>query len=200
MSQHNRLSLIVGGSTGMGKATARMLLAEGRTVLIASRNPERLAAAQAELDPEDTGRVETFVVDLSDDASVDAFVARIDAEPRHIDQLVNAAGVFAPTPFLEHTRADYDRYMDINRGTFFVTQAVARNMRGHRGGSIVNIGSMWARQAVKATPSSAYSMGQGRATRAHPAPGDGARGPRDPRQRRVPSGRRDTDLRGVHRP
>ncbi|TLS74858.1 SDR family oxidoreductase [Mariprofundus erugo] len=41
---------------------------------------------------------------------------------------------------------------------FFITQAVARNMSANNGGAIVNIGSMWAKQAVKATPSSAYSM------------------------------------------
>lgn len=73
--------------------------------------------------------------------------------------LVNGAGVFAPKPFLEHTVDDYDRYHDINRGTFFLTQAVARAFAARgEGGAIVNIGSMWARQAVQATPSSAYSM------------------------------------------
>ena len=56
MQQHNRVTLIVGGSTGMGKATARMLLAEGRTVIIASRTPERLAKVQAELDPDEQAR------------------------------------------------------------------------------------------------------------------------------------------------
>ena len=85
-------------------------------------------------------------------------MGRIDGETRHIDRLVNAAGTFAPKPFLDHSGGDYDAYMDLNRGTFFVTQAVARNMRRHGGGAIINIGSLWARQAIKATPSSAYSM------------------------------------------
>ena len=71
---------------------------------------------------------------------------------------MNTAGAFSAKPFLEHGRADYDLYHDLNRSTFFVTQAVARGMQRKGGGSIVNIGSMWARQAVKATPSSAYSM------------------------------------------
>ena len=48
--------------------------------------------------------------------------------------------------------------MDLNRALFFITQAVARNMAKNGGGSIVNIGSMWGQQAIKATPSSAYSM------------------------------------------
>ena len=54
--------------------------------------------------------------------------------------------------------ADHDKYADLNKSTFFITQAVARNMQRNGGGAIVNVGSMWARQAVKATPSSAYSM------------------------------------------
>ena len=48
--------------------------------------------------------------------------------------------------------------MGLNKGLFFVSQAVANNMKNHGGGSIVHIGSMWAHQAIKATPSSAYSM------------------------------------------
>jgi len=53
---------------------------------------------------------------------------------------------------------DYDMYLELNRGFFFITQAVAKGMARRARGSIVNIGSMWARQAVEATPSSAYSM------------------------------------------
>ena len=83
---------------------------------------------------------------------------QIGAEDRHIAYLLNAPGYFSPLPFLEHQSNDYDRYMKINRGIFFITQAVAKNMRSHNSGSIVNIGSMWAKQAIKATPSSAYSM------------------------------------------
>ena len=71
---------------------------------------------------------------------------------------MNSAGYFNPTGFVDHTKADYDKYHDLNRSTFFITQAVVRNMQKHGGGAIVNIGSMWAKQAVKATPSSAYSM------------------------------------------
>ena len=48
--------------------------------------------------------------------------------------------------------------MTLNRSLYFVTQAAARNMKKTGGGSIVNVGSMWAHQAIKATPSSAYSM------------------------------------------
>ena len=100
----------------------------------------------------------TLAVDLYDEQQVDALIQQLQGEQRHIKYLVNAAGAFKPTAFLEHTRADYDKYLDLNRSLFFITQAVAANMKDHGGGAIVNIGSMWAKQAIKATPSSAYSM------------------------------------------
>lgn len=150
------IALIVGGTTGMGRATAQTLLERGVDVRIVGRNAERLARAQAEL--AQFGTVETRQTNLYQSADVAGLVADIDAEAAHIRYLVNAAGTFNPKPFLEHTESDYDSYHDLNRATFFITQAVARNMVRYGGGAIVNIGSMWAKQAVKATPSSAYSM------------------------------------------
>jgi NAD(P)-dependent dehydrogenase (short-subunit alcohol dehydrogenase family) len=76
----------------------------------------------------------------------------------HISGLVNAAGYFSPKPFLEQSRSDYRNYHDLNESLFFITQAVSENMKSNGGGTIVNIGSMWAKQAIKATPSSSYSM------------------------------------------
>ena len=150
------LALIVGGSSGMGKQTAKRLLRRGGEVWLVARNKARLAQAKAELEVD--GPVQTAAVDLYDESQVDAFIAKLKQEPRHINYLVNTAGVFKPTPFLEHTKADYDKYLVLNRSLFFITQAVADNMKRHGGGAVVNIGSMWAHQAIKATPSSAYSM------------------------------------------
>jgi NAD(P)-dependent dehydrogenase (short-subunit alcohol dehydrogenase family) len=150
------LALIVGGSSGMGKQTAKRLLRRGGEVFLVARDSARLAQAKTELTPD--GPVQTAAVDLYDEPQVDAFIAKLRQEPRHINYLVNTAGVFKPTPFLTHTKADYDKYMALNKSFFFITQAVAENMKHHGGGAMVNIGSMWAKQAIKATPSSAYSM------------------------------------------
>lgn len=150
------LAVVLGGSSGMGKEAAKLLLQDGIEVLITGRDPEKLKAAAAELSQ--AGKVESAAVDLYVDDSVTSFIERIARESRPIKYLLNAPGFFSPLPFLDHQSNDYDRYMKINRGVFFVTQAVVRNMREHKTGSIVNIGSMWAKQAVKATPSSAYSM------------------------------------------
>ena len=97
-------------------------------------------------------------VDLHQWQQVHDLCTRIEASADRIQYLVNAAGVFVPKPFLEHRLEDYDAYLTLNRSLYFVTQAVARNMTRNGGGAIVNIGSMWAHQAVRATPSSAYSM------------------------------------------
>lgn len=71
---------------------------------------------------------------------------------------MNAAGIFAPKPFVDHTADDFDRYMNtIARGAFWAAHAVVDSMRARGGGSIINVGSMWALQAIGATPSSAYS-------------------------------------------
>jgi NAD(P)-dependent dehydrogenase (short-subunit alcohol dehydrogenase family) len=152
------IALIVGGSSGMGKETAKRLLNQGTTVMILSHDAVNLATAKKELELETGGSVETVQVDLYDSAQVNRFISQLESESRHIKYLVNAAGFFKPISFVEHSEQDYNAQMDINKSFFFITQAVAKNMKTHTNGSIVNIGSMWAHQALKATPSSAYSM------------------------------------------
>lgn len=150
------LALVVGGSSGIGLATARLLLERNITTAIVGNSTQKLEAAKRELSA--LGNVETIQADLYEPDAVQRVVARAENHGRHIKHLINAAGRFTPTPFLEHTAKDYDTYLDLNRAAFFVSQAVARNMAANGGGSIVHIGSMWAKQAIRATPSSAYSM------------------------------------------
>ena len=152
------IALIIGGSSGMGKETARRLLQSGVLVKILSHDDENLIEAKRDLESTTGGQVETVNVNLYHAQQVQSFVKQIKQEKRHIAYLVNAAGYFKPVSFLEHSENDYDQQMDINKALFFITQAVAHNMKQHQGGAIVNIGSMWANQAIKATPSSAYSM------------------------------------------
>ena len=150
------LALILGGSSGMGLATASRFVARGVDTVIVGKSADKLAAAKNTLAGK--GSVETLQADLYQPGDVQRLIQYINGNDRHIKHFVNAAGYFNPTPFLEHREQDYDMYMDLNRAAFFVSQAVAQNMVVHGGGSIVHIGSMWAKQAIKATPSSAYSM------------------------------------------
>lgn len=155
-----RKLLVVGGSSGMGLASARLVARQGGAVVIVGQRPDKTEAARLELAAiAGEAKIHALNADLSHAAAVDALIARLDAEHGDINLLVNAAGVFFPKPFLEHEHADYDRYMALNRAFFFITQHVAAALaRQGKTGAIVNIGSMWARQAIAATPSSAYSM------------------------------------------
>src|SRR5712664_913811 len=149
--------IVVGGSSGIGRAVAQLVLELGGKVVVIGRRVDKTIAATKELTS--YGPVIGEPADITKRSERIALVERLEAQHRDATMLVNAAGVFLPKPFLEHTEADYDRYLEINRALFFITQCAAKNMvAGKRGGSIVNIGSMWARQAVQATPSSAYSM------------------------------------------
>ncbi len=156
MSFSGQDALIVGGSSGMGLQVAKMLVQKGATVTLVARNPEKLTGAQATF--ENTQKVRTVVCDLTNKEDLNRLLLHVRNKMKNIKCLVNAAGVFSPKAFLEHTVEDYDAYLELNRALFFVTQQVAKNMAASGGGSIVNIGSMWAHQAIKATPSSAYSM------------------------------------------
>lgn len=143
-----KVALIVGGTSGIGNATANALLEGGATVHIVGRNVEKVANAP---------NLIKHQTNISDMDEVRSLIAKMNALAR-LDYLVNASGIFGPKPFLEHTVEDYNAYMDLNRGFFFITQSAAKKMKNTNGGSIFNVGSMWAKQAVKSTPSSAYSM------------------------------------------
>ncbi|MDO6491892.1 MULTISPECIES: SDR family NAD(P)-dependent oxidoreductase [unclassified Cellulophaga] len=146
-------ALIIGGSSGIGRATAEKLLQEGVEVHVVGTNQNKLDAFKKEA-PED---LFCHKVDITNSSEIDSLNTTIGGWD-NLDYLVNASGIFGPKAFLDHTLEDYNSYQDLNRGFFFITQNVAKKMASTGGGSIVNVGSMWAKQAVKATPSSAYSM------------------------------------------
>ncbi|MBX2838688.1 MAG: SDR family oxidoreductase [Gammaproteobacteria bacterium] len=154
------IALIVGGTSGMGLETAKKLVASGISTSIIGNNSQKLETAKSALSSIATADavVDTIQADLYEQKDVDRIIEDLQKETKHIKYMVNAAGAFNPKPFTEHTKDDYDSYADLNRSTFFISQAVANNMIKNGGGSIVHIGSMWAKQAIKATPSSAYSM------------------------------------------
>lgn len=156
----NKIALITGGGTGIGKETARALLNQGANVIINGRRENILQATAQELDP--SGK---HIAWVTGDVGLKSTAKKISAIAKErfggIDILVNNAGIFKPTPFLEHTEADVDAYIGVAiKGPFFVAQAVIPQMIQRGGGSIVNVGSMWALIAVNATPSSAYSAGK----------------------------------------
>ncbi|MGX1930474.1 SDR family NAD(P)-dependent oxidoreductase [Flagellimonas sp. 2504JD4-2] len=152
----SKQALIIGGTTGMGKATAELLLKDNIEVTVVGRDDSNLKSAASALS--EFGTVKAVQLDLNDDRAVSEFISTLPSQLPNLVYLVNAAGYFSPKSFLEHTQDDYDIYHNFNRAFFFITQAASKILIENGGGSIVNIGSMWAKQAIKATPSSAYSM------------------------------------------
>lgn len=154
------IALIIGGSSGIGLETAKKLVSQGISTIILGNNVAKLESAKTELEsiPTSDAIVEILQANLYEQRDVDKALLTLYSEERHIKYLVNAAGYFNPKPFLEHELGDYEAYAVLNRSTFFISQVAAQNMSNNGGGSIVHIGSMWAKQAIKATPSSAYSM------------------------------------------
>lgn len=152
----NTQALIIGGTSGMGKATAELLLKDGVEVIVIGRDDANLANSERELSR--LGSVKAIGLDLSNASEVKSFAASIEGVTPNLKYILNAAGYFSPKPFLEHEETDYDIYHEFNRAFFFINQAASKILIKNGGGNIVNIGSMWAKQAIKATPSSAYSM------------------------------------------
>ncbi len=153
----NRKLVVIGGSSGIGRQVAAEVVAADGSAVIVGRRQDKVEQTVAELSA--TGTAWGIAADLRDPAELEKVQVQLGGEHADATLLVNAAGVFKPLPFLEHTAADYDSYLELNRAMFLLTQTVARAMvAGGQGGAIVNIGSMWAQQAVAATPSSAYSM------------------------------------------
>ena len=145
---NNKVALVVGGTSGIGLESTLTLLEKGAIVHIVGRNVNKVA---------DHPQLIKHQLDISDENDVNSLISTIETLDR-LDYLINASGIFRPKAFLEHTVQDYNSYLDLNRGFFFITQSAAKKMKIQGGGAIVNVGSMWAKQAVKATPSSAYSM------------------------------------------
>jgi NAD(P)-dependent dehydrogenase (short-subunit alcohol dehydrogenase family) len=154
----NKVAVVTGGSSGMGKEVAVRFVAEGGKVVISGRNKERLEAAAGAIDASGE-QVAISVGDIAVPATGQALVQTALDKFGQIDVLFSNAGIFTPKPFVDVDEAEYDRFIDgILKGSFFADQAAAKAMiAAGRGGAIVHTGSMWALQAIGATPSAAYS-------------------------------------------
>src|SRR6476659_4512284 len=147
-----RVVVITGGGGGIGKAAAARFLDEGASVVLSSRRREVLEAAKSELDAD--ARIALVPGDLSSpEAAAELIDTAIDRFGS-VDVLVNSTGIFRVTPFLEQTEEQFEEALDsILRPTFYGSQAAARAMTAAGGGgAIVNVGSMWALDAITATP------------------------------------------------
>ena len=157
MEFKNQIVAITGAGTGIGRAAAQAFYDRGASVVLNGRRADVLARAARELDPSGK-RVAVVAGDIGDSAVATKLAATARDRMGGLDVLVNAAGIFRPAPFATTTDAELDAYIGtILKGTFFATRAAVPLFKTRGGGSVVNIGSMWALQAIGATPSAAYS-------------------------------------------
>jgi NAD(P)-dependent dehydrogenase (short-subunit alcohol dehydrogenase family) len=153
-----RKLIAVGGSSGMGRQTAEDVVLAGGSAVIIGRDQDRVDDTVRALSG--NGKAWGITADLADREDVERVQEALAVEHADATLLVNSAGFFIPKPYLDYEAADYDAYLELARSAFFITQTVTRGMVAAGGGAIVNIGSMWAHQAIAATPSTAYSMGK----------------------------------------
>ncbi len=156
----SKVVLITGGGGGIGRAAARRFLEEGADVVLSGTRAAVLEAARAELDPSGE-RVAIHPGQITGRAAAQELVGETLERFGGVDVLVNSTGIFRPVPFLEQTEEHLEEALgSILRPTFWVSQAAAGVMSGRGGGAIVNVGSMWAVDAISTTPTSAYSAAQ----------------------------------------
>jgi NAD(P)-dependent dehydrogenase (short-subunit alcohol dehydrogenase family) len=137
-----KVALVTGTSRGLGQYLGRALARAGADLVITSRDPSRLKTFQTEI--ESLGRQALpLPLDVRDQTSIHSMVDAAISHYGKIDILVNNAGCNVRKPALEISWEDWNLVLDTNlRGTFFVSQAVARQMLAKKYGRIINIGSV----------------------------------------------------------
>ena len=141
---HPRIALVTGAGSGIGRACALALLADGWTVVLSGRRLEPLQAVAAESGA--AQRAPVVPADVTDEASVRALFARIQANHGRLDLLFNNAGVFTVgAPLEDLPLAAWRAAVDTNlTGAFLCLQGAFRLMKAQspRGGRIINNGSI----------------------------------------------------------
>jgi len=141
----NRIVLVIGGNSGIGRAAALAYAAEGATVAVTGRDPRTLAAVADEIGP---GTL-ALQADISDPASTDAVAAQLRQRHGRVDVLFVNAGVGGFAPVAAVTPQMWDQVHDVNlRGCFFAAQKILPLMG--RGGSVVFTGSIGSQLAAPA--------------------------------------------------
>jgi 3-oxoacyl-[acyl-carrier protein] reductase len=137
-----KTALITGASQGIGRACALALGKMGARVALAARNEEKLEGVAAEIAAAG-GQAKSFVMDVSNESSIQATAKSAIAHFGSIEILVNNAGITRDTLLLRMKRADWDAVMTTNlTGAFLLTQALLNPMLRARWGRIINITSV----------------------------------------------------------
>jgi NADP-dependent 3-hydroxy acid dehydrogenase YdfG len=145
-----RVSMVTGASSGIGRAVALQLVAEGATVIAVGRDKKRLAALAE--DAAGPGTLDAEQLDLTDDAARNSFVAAIVAGHGHLDHLVHSAGGYVRAPLAESSVADFDALYAANvRAPVALTQALLPALVAASGDRIADVVVVNSSQGIRAT-------------------------------------------------
>jgi len=136
------VAMVTGASRGLGQYMARALAKAGADLVLTSREPARLLPFESEIQALGR-RTLSLELDVRELDSIQTMAASAEAHFGRVDILVNNAGCNVRKPALEVTWEDWNLILETNlRGSFFVSQSVARGMMARKYGRIINIGSV----------------------------------------------------------
>ena len=139
MSLSDQVALVTGGGTGIGKAIAKAMLAEGAKVIIVGRKEEVLLKAQTELG----SGSEIMVCDVTEESQVNKVYETIMANHGRLDILINNAGTSFKEKAYELSYASWKKVIDVNlNGAFLSARGAMKIMVNQKSGRIINIGSI----------------------------------------------------------
>jgi 3-hydroxybutyrate dehydrogenase len=150
MRLKNKIALVTGAGSGIGKEIARQFVNEGAKVAIADVNLEAASATARELAPYGATTL-AIQVDVADEAQVNAGVGEVCRSFGGVDVLVSNAGIQIVAPIHQFSFSDWKKMLAIHLdGAFLTTRAALRHMYEQgRGGSIIYVGSAHSKEASK---------------------------------------------------
>ena len=139
MQLKNKIALVTGASSGIGKAIAEKFASEGALVILTSRNLDRLKEVENSI-KKNNGKADSIVMDVTDREQVKNAVLGIIEKYKKIDVLVNNAGIARWGPIEDVSYEDFDEQIKFNlTGSFNTIKEIAPIMIEQKSGSIVNI-------------------------------------------------------------
>lgn len=143
MKLNNKVAVITGASSGIGRAIALKYAEEGALVIINYSGNSLGAKEVVHKITENGGLAEAIKCDVSSYKDVESMVAYIIDKYKRIDILVNNAGITRDTLLMKMTAEDFEKVIDINlKGTFNTIQCISRHMIRQRSGRIINMASV----------------------------------------------------------
>jgi NAD(P)-dependent dehydrogenase (short-subunit alcohol dehydrogenase family) len=134
-----RIAIVTGASSGIGRATAEMLVERGAMVAIFARSAGKLKS----LARKHEGRMLAVPGDVSDGDSIERLFAETESQFGPCDILINDAGTYVNKRLEKMTERDWDRVFAVNvRGAFLTSRRAMKNMISRRRGAIVNVSSV----------------------------------------------------------